>query len=62
MASFRRVLATSRFTRSCKSLIQIWCVMYGYTATMLNYTEDGAEASGSEYAAVGSSAFEDEAL
>ena len=29
--------------------------------TMLNYTEDGAEASGSEYAAGGSSGFEDEA-
>ena len=29
---------------------------------MLNYTEDGAEASGSEYAAGGSSAFEDEAI
>ena len=35
--------------------------MYGYTETMLNYTEDGAEASGSEYAGGGFSAFEDEA-
>ena len=35
--------------------------MYGYTEAMLNYTEDGAEALCSEYAAGGSSAFEDEA-
>ena len=33
--------------------IRILCVMY---ETMLNYTEDGAEASASEYAAGGSSA------